>query len=49
MFSDFKTRGFGITQSQIKKPDRLARLILVLAIAMYWACVFHGKPGIDFT
>lgn len=37
MFSDFKTRGFGITQSQIRKPDRLARLILVLAIAMYWA------------
>ena len=37
MFSDFTTRGFGITQSQIKKPDRLARLILVLAIAMYWA------------
>lgn len=37
MFSDFKTRGFGITQSQIKKPDRLARLILVLALAMYWA------------
>lgn len=37
MFSDFKTRGFGITQSHIKKPDRLERLILVLAIAMYWA------------
>lgn len=37
MFSDFKTRGFGITQSQIKRTDRLARLILVLAIAMYWA------------
>jgi len=37
MFSDFKTRGFGITQSQIRKSDRLARLILVLAIAMYWA------------
>lgn len=37
MFSDFKTRGFGITESQIKRLDRLARLILVLAIAMYWA------------
>ena len=37
MCSDFKTRGFGITQSHIRKPDRLARLILVLAIAMYWA------------
>ena len=37
MFSDFKTRGFGIAQSQIKKPDRLERLILIMAIAMYWA------------
>ena len=37
MFSDFKTRGFGLAESQIKKPDRLERLILVLAIAMYWA------------
>ena len=37
MFSDFKTRGFGITQRQIKRPDRIACLILVLAIAMYWA------------
>lgn len=37
MFSDFKTRGFGIAQSQIKKPDRMERLILVMAIAMYWA------------
>lgn len=37
MFSDFKTRGFGIAQSQIKKPDRLERLILAMAIAMYWA------------
>ena len=25
MFSDFKTRGFGITRSRIKKPDRLER------------------------
>jgi len=36
MLADFETRGFSITQSQIKKPDRLARFILVLAIAMYW-------------
>ena len=37
VFSDFKTRGFGIAQSQIKKPERMERLILVMAIAMYWA------------
>jgi hypothetical protein len=37
MFSDFKSRGFGLAQSQIQKPERLERLILVMAIAMYWA------------
>jgi len=37
MFSDFKTRGFGLENSQIQYPDRLARLILVRALALYWA------------
>lgn len=37
MFSDFKSRGFGLMQSHIKKPDRLEKLILIMAIAMYWA------------
>lgn len=37
MFSDFKSRGFGIEQTQIHNPDRVARLILVMALALYWA------------
>jgi hypothetical protein len=37
MFSDFKTRGFGLMQSQIQRPERLERLILVMSIALYWA------------
>lgn len=38
MFLDFKTRGFGVAQGQIKKPDRLERLIQrKLQIAMDWA------------
>jgi hypothetical protein len=37
MFSDFKTRGFGLMQSQIQKPERLERLILIMSIALYWA------------
>jgi hypothetical protein len=37
MFSDFKSRGFGITQSHLIDPDRLERLILVLALALYWS------------
>jgi len=37
MFSDFKSRGFGIEDSQLRYPDRLARLILVMALALYWA------------
>ena len=37
MCCDFKTRGFGLEDSQIQYPDRLARLILVMALALYWA------------
>ena len=37
MFSDFKTRGFGLEDSQIRHPDRLARLLLVMALALHWA------------
>jgi len=37
MFSDFKSRGFGIQDTQIQYPDRLGRLILVMSLALYWA------------
>jgi len=37
MFSDFKSRGFGIQDTQIHYPDRLGRLILVMSLALYWA------------
>ena len=37
MFSDFKSRGFGLEQTHIQYPDRLARLILVMSLALYWA------------
>ena len=35
MFSDFKSRGFGLTESQLRSPGKLNRLIMV--IALYWA------------
>ncbi len=35
LFSDLKSRGFGLMQSQIKKPDRLERLILIMSLALY--------------
>ncbi len=38
MFSDFKGRGFELEDSQLKHADRLERLILIMALAMYW-CV----------
>jgi hypothetical protein len=37
MFSDFKSRGFGLEQSQLRSPDRLARLLLVMSLALYFA------------
>ena len=33
MFSDFKTRGFNLEDSQIARTDRLDRLVLVLALS----------------
>ena len=32
-FSDFTSRGFGGADTQIQHPDRLARLLLVMALA----------------
>ena len=37
MFSDFKSRGFGLEQTHIQYSDRLSRLILVMSLALYWA------------
>ena len=37
MFSDLKTRGFNLEDSQIQRTDRLGRLVLVLSLALYWA------------
>jgi hypothetical protein len=40
MFSDFKSRGFGVEDTQIQHPDRLARLLLVMAL---YAAVSTGR------
>jgi hypothetical protein len=37
LFSDLKSRGFGITQTQVKQAKRVERLLLILAVATYWA------------
>ncbi len=51
MFSDFKTRGFGLEDSHIQRPERMDRLILVMALALFWAVstgmwdkVHHATP-----
>ena len=37
MFSDVKSRGFSLEQSQLQTPDRLSRLLLVMSLALYCA------------
>ena len=41
MFSDFKSRGFGITKTKLIHADRIEKLILVMAIALIIA-VYTG-------
>src|SRR4051794_34554103 len=51
MFSDFKSRGFGIEDTQLRYADRLDRLILVMALALEFipikplAATGSGGPG----
>ena len=42
MFSDFKSRGFQLADTQLRAADRLDRLLLIMALAMYW-CVRVGQ------
>lgn len=37
MFPDFKSRGFGIEDSQLRLADRIDWLVMNMAIALYWA------------
>jgi hypothetical protein len=37
MFSELKGRGFVLEDSQLRKADRIDRLLLGLAIVLYWS------------
>ena len=37
MFADHKSRGFNLEKTQLKHPDRIEKLMLVMAIAMMTA------------
>jgi len=37
LFSDFKTRGFALEDTKLQHPDRIERLILVMALSVFWA------------
>jgi hypothetical protein len=42
LFSDLKNRGFRLDATQLRAPDRLDHLLLIMALALYW-CVRAGQ------
>lgn len=42
LFSDFKSRGFNLEATQLRAPDRLDRLLLLMALALH-GCVRAGQ------
>ncbi|GHT94720.1 hypothetical protein FACS1894122_11620 [Alphaproteobacteria bacterium] len=36
MFADLKSRGFSVTETHLRDVERLEKLLLILAIALYW-------------
>jgi len=47
MFSDFKSRCFGLQHTRLQRPDRISRILLVLALALTWATA--NGPLINVT
>ena len=47
LFSDFKSRGFGMTKTHLKHSERIERLILILTISLYWAVSTGMKPRLS--
>lgn len=45
LFSDLKSRGFSLTKTQLKHPELIERLILILTIAIYWAVSCGMEPS----
>jgi hypothetical protein len=41
MFSDFKTRGFRLDDTQLRYPERVASLVPITTLSMNW-CVDTG-------
>jgi hypothetical protein len=41
MFSDFRSRGFGLEDTQLRYAERVDHLVLIMTLAMYW-CVDTG-------
>lgn len=46
LFSDFKSRGFGITQTHLQHTVRIERLILILTLALFWAVSTGMQPSV---
>ncbi len=46
LFSDLKSRGFHLNATQLRAPDRLDHLLLMMALALYW-CVRAGQEDAD--
>lgn len=52
LVSDLKSRGFGLLPSPIQKPARLARRMLGMSLALYWAVscgAFAEHPDVPLS
>lgn len=44
MFSDLKTRGFSVTKTQLKRADRIEKLLMILGFSMLFAVLVGTRP-----
>jgi len=49
LFSDSKSRGFGLDKSGLRHPERLARLVIAVFLAYIWMIVIVQSPPTNRT
>lgn len=47
MFSDYKSRGFNLEDTHLEAPDRLGRMLLLMALALYWCTDVGHRDSIE--
>lgn len=48
LFSDFKSRGFGLANTPLEQASRLNRMLLILSLALHWGVTIGRQNELEY-